>query len=98
RFSPPDRPRPLAEKAAAEHAPRLIYRQIRPLQRAEQEIGPAGAVPQPAQHHGGDDGEVSARGALAMTPERNEQIFPQKARQGHMPALPQLADVRRLVW
>ena len=54
--------------------------------------GPAGAVPQPADGHGGDQVDGGARRARAAAAERHIDEIAQETRQRDMPAPPEIDD------
>ncbi|MNL53415.1 hypothetical protein D3C87_1766590 [compost metagenome] len=67
------------------------------MQRAPDDEIPPGAMPQAAQHHGDHQVQVAPRGAAALAAQRDIQVVAQEARQGHVPAAPELRDIARFV-
>ena len=67
------------------------------VQEAPEDERPAGAVPEPAEHHGEHQVHVGARAALAVAAERDVQVVAQPARQRHVPAAPELLHRARRV-
>ena len=54
-------------------------------------------MPQAAQHHGDHQVQVAPHGAAAVAAQRDIQVVAQEARQGHVPAAPELRDIARFI-
>src|SRR5690606_9761591 len=67
------------------------------MRRAPEHKGPGRTVPQPAQHHGGEKIEIAPRLSPSVAAKRDIKIIAQEARQGHVPAPPEIDDAHRLI-
>ncbi len=74
-----------------------LQRQAHAVHAAPEDEGPAGAVPEAAEQHGHDEVHVGAAAALAVAAQRDVQVVAQPARQGDVPAAPEVLDGARRV-
>ena len=79
----------------AELLPAAANDQAQAVPQAPGHVGPAGAVPKPAQPHGDERREHVAPCAVAAAAERNVEIVAQEIRQRDVPAPPEVAQVGR---
>ena len=75
----------------------MLHAEVEAMQAAPDDEGPVGAVPEPPQQHGQHQVAVTVELAVAVTTQGDVEIVAQKARQGDVPAGPELADIGRLV-
>ena len=81
----------------AEIVPGVIDAEIGAVQRAPDDEGPGGAVPEPAEQHGDHQIDVAQHPAAAVAAERDVEIVAQELRQRHVPAPPEIDDAGGLV-
>ncbi len=68
-----------------------------PVEGAPEHERPGGPVPEPAEQHRDHQVAVGASRAAAVAAERDVEVVAQEARQGHVPAPPEVAEAGRPV-
>ena len=97
------RGRSRAQRSQAGRAPadaaveRVLGDQHRAVEGAPEHEGPGRAVPEPAEHHRDHQVAVGEEAAAAVAAERDVEVVAQEAREGHVPAPPEVAEAGRPV-
>ena len=73
--------------------PGVTHEKAEAVPQAPDHVGPAGAVPQTANAHGGHGGEHVARNPVTAAAERDVEIVADEIRERNVPAPPELAQI-----
>jgi hypothetical protein len=74
-----------------------LHEEIQPVQPAPQDEIPGRAVPQPTQQHRRQQIDITPHGPSPVAAKRDVDVVTQEAAQRDVPAVPEVADVRRLI-
>src|SRR4030095_6963911 len=77
--------------------PAVVDDKVDAVQRAPHDECPCRAMPEPTEQHGDQQIDVAPRTAVSVAAEGDVEVVAEEAREGDVPAMPELDDVLRLV-